>query len=510
MKNRRNKNKAQFIKPEEEYAEIHHSLMGRMREQYDMDPVERVQSNNYNSMNGNFKANNYYNQNSYNNQQQFNNNASSLSTNMQTFNNSYSGNVQNAINGSHKSRVSAPLDGQNPSKSNRWKWSRKQGSQPYKNVNYNSNNGFNQMQDSNFSNNNQAFVNQNQSLFNNNQSFANSKPQNFNNFSQQQGFNNNQNTFNGQHQQASFNSFNQQNSFNRQNQHDSFSSYKKQKPFQSPNTQPAFNSQNQQNSFHNQNQSSYNNNFNNKNTNDSAFSFQKNNMQNTQNNSFSQNPSNLNSANDSNSPFMTYNEQQAKVNQGFENATHISKNSKNKPKKKRSMFKTFLTLLIMVAVIFVGSWLLREFVFSAYEIPSGSMEKTIMTGDMVFAEKVTKNFAKPQKGDIVTFEDPLNPGRILIKRIVATEGQEVDIKGNSIYVDGEELDEDYVRGLPTTALKSSKLTYPYTVPSNCSWVMGDNRTNSQDSRYYGAISNDTIYGKALFVYWPFSNWKSLN
>lgn len=146
-------------------------------------------------------------------------------------------------------------------------------------------------------------------------------------------------------------------------------------------------------------------------------------------------------------------------------ATHSNEPVMYKPKKRKSAGKTFLFLIGMIILIFGLSWCLREFVFQAYEIPSPSMEKTIMTGDMVFAEKISYKFSKPKAGDVVTFDDPLNPGRILIKRIVAIEGQEIDIINNKLYIDGQEQYEDYVNGLPTSVLRSATVTYPYVVPS---------------------------------------------
>ena len=83
---------------------------------------------------------------------------------------------------------------------------------------------------------------------------------------------------------------------------------------------------------------------------------------------------------------------------------------------KGGILRSFLSLLIMIAFVLGLSWALRTYVFTAYEIPSGSMEETIMTGDMVFAEKVSYYFRDPQPGDIVTFSDPEIPGRTLIKR----------------------------------------------------------------------------------------------
>lgn len=195
--------------------------------------------------------------------------------------------------------------------------------------------------------------------------------------------------------------------------------------------------------------------------------------------------------------------------EGLVDAVHSQEPVKYKPKKRTSAGKTILFLIAMIALIFGLSWALREFVFGAYEVPSGSMEKTIMTNDMVFAEKISKHFRAPMRGDIVTFDDPVNNGRILIKRVIATEGQTVDIRNNCLYVDDVEQEEPYVNGLPTTTLSRSKITFPYKVPEGCVWVMGDNRTNSSDSRSFGAIPVDSIIGRALFVYWPFEDFKGL-
>lgn len=155
----------------------------------------------------------------------------------------------------------------------------------------------------------------------------------------------------------------------------------------------------------------------------------------------------------------------------------------------------------MLALVVVIVWFLSTFIYRAYEIPSGSMEDTINVGDMVFAEKVSYYFRGPEPGDIVTFEDPLVPGRILIKRCIATEGQTIELVDGQVVVDGVALAEPYTDGKPSEPLQSS-ITYPYTVPDGCIWVMGDNRTNSQDSRYFGAIPVASVTGHAVFTYWP--------
>ncbi|OUO96963.1 signal peptidase I [Gordonibacter sp. An232A] len=173
--------------------------------------------------------------------------------------------------------------------------------------------------------------------------------------------------------------------------------------------------------------------------------------------------------------------------------------------------RTFLGLLVMVAFVLGLSWLLRTFLLQAYEIPSGSMEETIMTGDMVFAEKVSYRFRDPEPGDIVTFQDPEIPGRILIKRCIAVGGQTVDINDEDglVYVDGEPLAEPYTDGKPSYRL-ASDVTYPYTVPEGYVWVMGDNRTNSQDSRFFGSIPISSVTGRGALVYWPLNDFKLLD
>ena len=124
------------------------------------------------------------------------------------------------------------------------------------------------------------------------------------------------------------------------------------------------------------------------------------------------------------------------------------------------ILRTFLSLLVMVAFVFGLSWVLRTYVFQAYEIPSGSMEETIMVGDMVFSEKVSYYFRDPEPGDIVTFQDPEIPGRVLIKRCIAVGGQTVDINDEDglVYVDGVALSERYSASCPRRRLPATSPT----------------------------------------------------
>lgn len=173
--------------------------------------------------------------------------------------------------------------------------------------------------------------------------------------------------------------------------------------------------------------------------------------------------------------------------------------------KKPSVFRRIVSLVLTVVLVVAVALFLRTFVFQSYRIPSGSMEDTIMTGDQVFAEKISYYLGEPEPGDIVTFDDPEVPSRTLIKRVIATAGQTIDLEDGKVYVDGQVLDEPYTDGKPTYPLESvtgAQIVYPYTVPAGEIWVMGDNRTNSSDSRYFGSIPVSSVSAKAVFRYWP--------
>ena len=172
-------------------------------------------------------------------------------------------------------------------------------------------------------------------------------------------------------------------------------------------------------------------------------------------------------------------------------------------------FGSFVSILVMVGIVVVVTIALRMFVFVPYEIPSGSMEDTILPGDMVFSEKITYYMREPQYGDIVTFMDPEVAGRTLIKRVIATEGQTVDLVDGKVVVDGSALYESYTGEKPSYPLYRTasgvEVTFPYTVGEDEVWVMGDNRTSSQDSRYFGSIPISSITGRAALVYWPLND-----
>lgn len=180
---------------------------------------------------------------------------------------------------------------------------------------------------------------------------------------------------------------------------------------------------------------------------------------------------------------------------------------------KKGRLRSIAGLILMVVAVLAITLGLRAFVFVPYEIPSGSMEETIVPGDMVFSEKVTYYTREPSYQDIVTFTDPTRADRTLIKRVIATEGQTVDLVDGNVVVDGQTLSEPYAEGKPSYPLDYTapgvSLEYPLTVPAGSIWVMGDNRTASQDSRYFGPVPVSSVSGRASMIYWPLSNFRLL-
>lgn len=172
---------------------------------------------------------------------------------------------------------------------------------------------------------------------------------------------------------------------------------------------------------------------------------------------------------------------------------------------KPSVLRNVLEWVIVIAIALVAGFFIRTFVAMPFVVPTGSMEHTIEIGDQLIAEKVTLSLGQPVSvGDVVVFTNPEDSDHeYLVKRVIATEGQTVTFIGGRVFVDGEALDEDYAVG-KTYALQEAvdvDIDYPYTVPEGCVWVMGDNRENSADSRYFGPVPEDSIVGVALFRYW---------
>jgi signal peptidase I len=174
---------------------------------------------------------------------------------------------------------------------------------------------------------------------------------------------------------------------------------------------------------------------------------------------------------------------------------------KDEPKPLWREYMETAVLALLAAV------LLRLFVVSAYRVNSASMEDTLYTGDYIFVNKLAYEFATPpQVGDIIVFEYPNNPEKKFIKRIVAGPGQEVQVADKVLYVDGAVASIPPMSKNVDARIIPGDLSFrdnfgPYVVPVDQYFVMGDNRDDSRDSRFWGGVPIDRIKGKAIFIYW---------
>lgn len=153
--------------------------------------------------------------------------------------------------------------------------------------------------------------------------------------------------------------------------------------------------------------------------------------------------------------------------------------------------------------------LIRSFVIEPFSIPTESMCDTLQVGDSVLAEKITLELGGTvSAGDVIVFENPEKGSEkdVLCKRVVACAGQTVDMKNGSVYIDGKKITEDYAKGdsYPLYLGKGKRISYPYEIPEGEIWVMGDNRENSADSRYFGPISEDSVIGICVMRYLPWN------
>ena len=166
-----------------------------------------------------------------------------------------------------------------------------------------------------------------------------------------------------------------------------------------------------------------------------------------------------------------------------------------------SFLRWLAELVLMIGLAFILAAVVRTFVVQPFMIPTTSMVPTIEIGERVLANKFIYRFEEPQAGDVVVFDDPTGTVQTLIKRVIAIGGQTVDLVDGKVVVDGVPLDEPYTYGKPS---EPGPVALPYTVPEGSVWVMGDNRTNSADSRWFEAVPLDRVRGKAFVRYWPLS------
>ncbi len=166
---------------------------------------------------------------------------------------------------------------------------------------------------------------------------------------------------------------------------------------------------------------------------------------------------------------------------------------KNKKEEILDWIKVILTAL---AITFI----LNHFVIVNAQVPTGSMENTVMINDRVYAFRLSYLFEEPKRGDIVVFPFPDDESQTYLKRIIGLPGETIEIKEGKVYIDNskEPLAEDYLKETPTGSYG------PYKVPDDSYFMLGDNRNISLDSRFWEIpyVKRNKILGKVILRYYP--------
>ena len=153
-----------------------------------------------------------------------------------------------------------------------------------------------------------------------------------------------------------------------------------------------------------------------------------------------------------------------------------------------------------------------------YQIPSQSMEPTLLPGDHVIVYQVAYQAAEPQQGDVVVYRYPDENGKRFLHRVIGLPGDQIEIRDQVVYVNGDALSEPYTRHSDRSSMAGHVRDHlpPITVPLGTYFLMGDNREESLDSRFLGPISKEHLLGRVLFIYWSVDpdthdpRWERLN
>ena len=189
---------------------------------------------------------------------------------------------------------------------------------------------------------------------------------------------------------------------------------------------------------------------------------------------------------------------------------------------KKSIVREYFESIVIAVIL---ALFIRTFVVQAFKIPTGSMEENLLIGDHLLVNKfvfgptssAVERAVLPvgtiKRGDVVVFKYPVEPDRDFIKRVIGLPGESVEVREKKVYINGKALEERYVHFLapPVSSSEFHEVTSfdvrerygPVTVPPNQYFVMGDNRDNSQDSRYWGFLPRENVKGKALLIYWSY-------
>jgi signal peptidase I len=178
-------------------------------------------------------------------------------------------------------------------------------------------------------------------------------------------------------------------------------------------------------------------------------------------------------------------------------------------RRRRGLVGTIIEYAVIIAVAVTVALVVEAYAVKPFIIPTPSMANTVRVGDRVLIDRLTYRFRAVHRGDVVVFT---GHGPIpLLKRVVGVPGDRLSLAGGRLYVNDAPAPDSFVRVVggqrePTLpgpdATAPWSLHRPFTVPAGAYFVMGDNRTDSDDSRYWGTVARDQILGHAFFIYWP--------
>ena len=206
--------------------------------------------------------------------------------------------------------------------------------------------------------------------------------------------------------------------------------------------------------------------------------------------------------------------------------TSAEKNGASKPPKGKLRENIEALVIAIILALFI-----RAFVVQAFKIPSGSMKNTLLIGDYILVNKFIYGVKipftditaipvkEPKRGEIIVFKFPKDPSKDFIKRVVGTGGDTVEIREKKVYINGE-LQEDGFSVHSDSRIFSNPNIYPQdilrrdnmaptTIPEGKLFVMGDNRDESNDSRFWGLVDVSVVKGKAFIIYWSWNRDKKI-
>ncbi len=182
----------------------------------------------------------------------------------------------------------------------------------------------------------------------------------------------------------------------------------------------------------------------------------------------------------------------------YSNTTEVRDKVESRIARKAKEWLKDLAIALIIALV------IRAFFIQAFRIPSESMVPTLLVGDHLLVEKITYRFREPKRGEIIVFKFPLDESKDYIKRVIGLPGDTIEVRGKEVYINGRHIEEPYAVHLDPNVIPKEisprDFFGPVKVPKDSYFVMGDNRDNSFDSRFWGFVPRRNIVGKALIIY----------